>query len=179
MVGLHSLIPGLARAVETLDGPFYEPHRAYPAVTLADAVAALDALEFLFRRLAKARAWSLVYAPVLGAVLALLPIVGYRPGMRLLAFGIGVVAGLWDFTIGTSAPYSARSVTRMIMVVLGPSFAQVRAAALTFHDAVIGLREDERLQLLGGLTSSGHSLVVAAIESSWTLVPSSMRDQVE
>jgi hypothetical protein len=168
-------------AVEGWAGPFYEPQRPHPLVDLAEARKRAASLEVLLARLVRARVRSLVVPPALGVALGVASTLMW-PGQgawlrAAVAVAIGVGAGVIDHVIGWSGWVTAgRSI--VVLFALGLNVDAIAGAGRGLHDAALGLSGPDQLTFLGGLTKSGYPLVARVARTSWTLVPSSLRDEV-
>jgi len=171
-------------AVEGWVGPFYEPERAHPMVDLAEARMRTANLEALLARLVRARVRSLVILPILGVAFGIASIVMW-PGQgawlrAAAAVALGVGIGLVDHLIswgGWVTGYAGRSIA--VLFALGLNVDAIAEASRGLHDAILGLSGPDQQTLLGGLTVSGYPLVARAARTSWTLVPSSVRSEVD
>ena len=166
-------------SAESLDGPFHQPERPHPQVDLQAAIDASDSLEHLLFRAVRSRAKSLLFPLALAVTLALASSPSRDWSIALSLAAVGLLIGLFDHILGTGPFFTGRGglATHLILEVLGPPLAEVAAAARALHDAIRGLAPVSRQELLGNLSRS-HPLTAAAAESSWTLVPKSVRGEI-
>lgn len=166
-------------SAESLDGPFHQPERPHPTVDLQAAIDATDSLERLLVRAVRARSKSLLFPLALALTLALASSPSRDWSIAVSLAAVGLLIGLFDHLWGTGPFPMGRAgfATYFILQVLGPPLSEVAAAARVLHDAIRGLAPVSRQELLGNLPCS-HPLIAAAAESSWTLVPKSMRGEI-
>mgnify|MGYP006864919645 FL=1 len=164
--------------IEGMSGPFHEPRRPHPIIDADTAKLHFDELESLLAHLeaARRRSWPFALLPGLLWAVLLLAASGFRVPTRELAIlvPVALLIGVWDnVAYWLSWPLGSRTLTTFIVKDV-PSYESILSEARSVHDAILGLREPERLALLGGLAQS-HPRVFEAAVVSWTLVPESLK----